>query len=190
MTSTETLAPSIEAVHTELYVKGLGTTAMEALLLDGSNQEQQIIVPASDRYRELDIEEGFNWPEITKRTVERYGLGSDKLYLVVFRSNLRDDADKSAIAYHDKKALEAAMESPDCLYYFAGHPDASGRALSFCLWKNEDAAKEASRDKRHSDAMKMVSYYNSYTLERRYIDPTNIEDPLVLVNTNTPAGHS
>ena len=124
------------------------------------------IAPLQPDYAQLPIDQAFDWDSIVGDARQRRDLGSSVPYLVVFRSKLKEDADRQALHDHDKRAHIAAQESPALIHYFGGIPDTEGRALSFCLWENAEAAKEISRDRRHADATKMVSSYTSYSIEK------------------------
>ena len=124
------------------------------------------VEPSAVDYIDRDITEAFDWASIVSQAKAVKNLEAQPLYLVVFRSQLKLGADVLTLLEHDARAHEAAQESPDLLHYFGGVPDVNGRALSFCLWADEDAARSISRDSRHREATQMVSQYESYSLER------------------------
>lgn len=123
--------------------------------------------PLSPDYAQLPITEGFDWTNIIAAARQQHDLiEATPWYLVVFRSKLREGVDTTLLLEHDAKAHQAAQESPALLHYFGGRPDEEGRALSFCLWSDEAEAKSISRDSRHAAAVKMVSLYESYSVEK------------------------
>jgi hypothetical protein len=124
------------------------------------------ITPRAIDYASMTTEQAFNWDEIIKSTRHERQLTTDPLYLVVFRSLLKEGADTSELMEHDRRAHEAALESPALIHYHGGKPNESGRALSFCLWENPVAAKAISRDSRHMNARAMVASYESYSIEK------------------------
>jgi hypothetical protein len=125
------------------------------------------ITPVREDYAYQGIQDGFDWEDIIARAKQHHELDTDNpLYLVVFRSQLKAGVDTALLLHHDHQAHEAAKQSPALLYYFGGEPDEEGRALSFCLWSDQEEAKELSKDARHMAARKMVSMYESYSLEK------------------------
>ncbi len=131
-----------------------------------NHEDALTITPLQPNYAQLPIDEAFDWDSIVGQAHQRRGPSSAAAYLVVFRSELKDDADRQALQDHDRRAHIAAQESPALIYYFGGTPDSFGRALSFCLWENADAAREISKDRRHTEATKMVSSYKDYSIEK------------------------
>lgn len=128
--------------------------------------------PTTPDYASTPIEQAFDWYEIIGSARKTRKLDGLPLYLVAFRSTLKPGADTTVLTEHDHHAHEAAMESPALIHYFAGEPDESGQALSFCLWEDAESAKAISRDQRHMDATKMVSSYSSYSVERYAVQYT------------------
>lgn len=137
------------------------------------------INPTQEDYVSLPIEEAFAWDDIIQTVKVQRSLGASSLYLVAFRSTLKEGVDSSLLLEHDRRAHDAALESPALIHYFGGTPNALGQALSFCLWENADDAKAVSRDKRHADATKMVSFYDRYSIEKYDIHHADGEVRLV-----------
>ena len=94
-----------------------------------------------------------------------YGCSFDRLYLVVFRSVRRPDADLVLLREHDDRAYEEALRSGGLLRYFKGHANERGECLSFCLWETRDQAREAAGAASHQSAADITArMYLSYML--------------------------
>lgn len=131
----------------------------------GLQEAAQRIRPVHRDYPNLPIEEGFDWPAIS-------GCPFDTLYLVVFRSIRRPDADLDLLRWFDDLAYAEALQSGGLLRYFKGEADERGHCLSFCLWENREAAVRASGGRRHARAAEItVDMYVSYDLERYELTP-------------------
>ena len=124
------------------------------------------VTPLVPDYAGLPITEAFDWRNIINTAKAARELDGSPLYVVAFRSVLKEDADVEVLLEHDRRAHEAALESPALIHYFGGAPNAARQALSFCLWENAESAKIISRDHRHREAIKMVSSYTSYSIEK------------------------
>ncbi len=117
--------------------------------------------PINPDYANLPIREGFNWSSCLRP------LPFDLLYLVVFRSVRRPDADIDLLREHDDRAYAEAQSSGGLLRYFKGDADDRGACLSFCLWESRDLAVAASGGTSHQAAAEItVRTYESYELER------------------------
>jgi hypothetical protein len=119
------------------------------------------ISPTNPDYANLPIEEGFDWSS------RLAGARFDRLYLVVFRSVRRLDADLKLLKEHDDRAYEAALEAGGLLRYFKGEMNERRECLSFCLWESREKALEAAGGASHQRAAQVTALmYESYTLER------------------------
>lgn len=126
----------------------------------GLQEAAQRISPVHPDYQYLPIEQGFDWPVIADHDF-------DQLYLVVFRSVRRPDADLDLLRWFDDLAYAEALRSGGLLRYFKGDADGRGHCLSFCLWESREAALNAAGGKKHSQAASITSQmYVSYDLER------------------------
>src|SRR5215217_7463883 len=111
-------------------------------------------------YATRPIQTGFDWSAL-------YGCSFGRLYLVVFRSVRRPDADLVLLREHDDRAYEEALTSGGLLRYFKGHANERGECLSFCLWETREQAREAADAASHRSAAGLsVQMYLSYRLER------------------------
>ncbi|MDB5184977.1 MAG: hypothetical protein JWN38_785 [Candidatus Saccharibacteria bacterium] len=127
--------------------------------------------PLVSDYARRPITEGFDWPAITRNLKStRVPAVRFPLYLVVFRSQLLEGADVERLAERDLGAHEAALRSPALLHYFTGEADDQGYNLSFCIWRGQIAAREASATPEHVAAMSVADeMYASFSLERHAI---------------------
>jgi hypothetical protein len=117
--------------------------------------------PVRDDYPLVPIEDGFNWGECVARVT------MPPLYLVVFRSVRRADADVDLLQRFDDRAYEDARRAPGFLHYFKGQITPERACLSFCLWESRSLARAASGRPAHLDAAGIATrMYESYRLER------------------------
>ncbi len=121
------------------------------------------ISPKHPDYAALPIRDGFDWSPIS-------GSIFDQLYLVVFRSVRRPDADLGLLRERDDRAYEEALKSGGLLRYFKGLANERGECLSFCLWETrEQARKAADADSHRSAADITARMYLSYVLDRYWL---------------------
>jgi hypothetical protein len=121
------------------------------------------ISPKHLNYATLPIRDGFDWSPL-------YDCAFDQLYLVVFRSVRRRDADLILLREHDDRAYEEALESGGLLRYFKGHANERGECLSFCLWETRGQARKAAGAAYHSSAAEIsAQMYLSYVLDRYWL---------------------
>jgi hypothetical protein len=131
----------------------------------GLHEAAQRISPVHPDYQNLPIDQGFDWPRIAD-------CPFDRLYLVVFRSVRRPDADLDLLRWFDDLAYAEALGSGGLLRYFKGDADELGHCLSFCLWESREAAVKASGGKKHEQAAGITArMYVSYDLERYELTP-------------------
>jgi hypothetical protein len=123
----------------------------------------QQISPRHEDYANLPIEDSFDWSSLSFCDFEQ-------LYLVVFRSLRRPDADLDLLHEHDDRAYEEALASGGLLRYFKGHVNERDECLSFCLWETGEQAREAAASASHHSAASITAQtYLSYTLERYHL---------------------
>lgn len=126
------------------------------------------ITPVHEEYRHIDIQEGFDWPEIIDKTAKRNGkLLTCAQYLVVFRSQRAEGVDPKLVAELDHAAYEEASKSPALLHYFAGEVADDGSALSWCLWTDRLAAFQAVHGDSHQTAVRQAAdlYGDNFSIE-------------------------
>src|SRR5215217_5123593 len=121
------------------------------------------ISPQHPDYATRPIQTGFDWSAL-------YGCPFDQLYLVVFRSVRRHDADLALLREHDDRAYAEALESGGLLKYFKGHANEKGECLSFCLWETREQARKAAEAASHASAAEITArMYLSYVLDRYWL---------------------
>lgn len=140
-----------------IYETSVDTQTDFALLRDAFNE----LEPVREDYPLVPIEDGFNWTACTA------GITIPPLYLVVFRSIRRADADLAVLKAFDDRAFEDASKAPGFLFYFKGQVTPELECLSFCLWGTQEQARAASARPDHVAAANLVAeMYESYDLER------------------------
>jgi len=118
------------------------------------------ILPLSPHYTNRPIDQGFDWSPLD-------GVPFEQLYLVVFRSTRRRDADVDLLREHDDRAYEEAQRLGGLLLYFKGTPNDRRECLSFCLWETREQAVRAAAGASHGRAAEIsYSTYERYDLER------------------------
>jgi hypothetical protein len=121
------------------------------------------ISPRHSDYATLSIQDGFDWSSLS-------GCSFDRLYLVVFRSVRRPDADLVLLREYDDRAYEEALGSGGLLKYFKGHANERGECLSFCLWETREQAMKAAAAASHASAAEITTQmYLSYVLDRYWL---------------------
>jgi hypothetical protein len=112
------------------------------------------IEPLYEDYRELPIEQGFNWPKLLAEVTETRGIDQSQYYLVCFRSTRKEgEAVAGRIEELDTAAYTEAKKSPALLHYFGGNADENGLAMSWCLWTDAESAREALMGNAHMEAV-------------------------------------
>ena len=128
------------------------------------HRASQQISPIHPDYATRSIQEGFSWASSLA------GCRFDRLYLVVFRSVRRPDADLDLLREHDDRAYAEALDSGGLLRYFKGHMNERRECLSFCLWETREQAIKAAGAASHQSAADIsVRMYESYVLDRYWL---------------------
>lgn len=135
--------------------------------------EKLAIAPMAEDYTTCPTEAAFNWPAVLAQVYAEKDLPlHEPVYLVIFRSTIREGADPEILRALDEQAHCEAALSAGFLHYFAGSVDSQGNCLSFCLWRSMEEAKLASGKERHMEAVTAAGqFYESYNLEMRHIQP-------------------
>ena len=142
-------------------MRGMAAQAREIQHLHRACQQ---IAPLYPDYVTRPIQDGFSWSSSLG------GCAFERLYLVVFRSMRRPDADLELLREHDDRAYERALESGGLLRYFKGEANERGECLSFCLWESREQAIEAAGAASHRSAADIsAQMYESYALERYWL---------------------
>src|SRR3712207_781114 len=124
----------------------------------------QRIFPIYPDYAARPIQDGFSWSSSLA------GCAFERLYLVVFRSVRRPDADLELLGEHDDRAYQKALDSGGLLRYFKGEANERGECLSFCLWESRKQAIEAAGSASHRSAAEIsAQMYESFVLDRYWL---------------------
>ena len=128
----------------------------------------QRISPTHPDYATLPIEDGFDWSSLSL-------CPFDSLYLIVFRSLRRPEADLDLLRELDDRAYEEALISGGLLRYFKGQANERGECLSFCLWETREQATKAAGAPRHRSAAGIsAQMYISYILDRYWLKKAEV----------------
>ena len=143
-------------------MRGMAAQAKEIQVLHGACQQ---ISPLYPDYVTRPIQDGFSWSS------SLLGCAFERLYLVVFRSVRRPDADLELLREHDDRAYQKALESGGLLRYFKGEANERGECLSFCLWETREQAIEAAGATSHRSAAAIsAQMYESFVLDRYWLE--------------------
>jgi hypothetical protein len=141
-----------------------GIAAQTKEEIDPVRRACQQICPLYPDYATRPIQDGFSWSS------SLVGCPFDRLYLVVFRSVRRPNADLELLREHDERAYEEALESGGLLRYFKGDVNERRECLSFCLWERREQAIEAAGAASHRSAARIsAQMYESYALDRYWL---------------------
>ncbi|KAI9851817.1 MAG: hypothetical protein M1838_002675 [Thelocarpon superellum] len=114
----------------------------------------------------------FNWDEVVERVralseEEHFTWRTASFYVVVFRSRVPPWTDRTHLAALDIKSHEEAIESGGLLKYWFGVPDADGRNLATCVWRERNDARQGSKGDGHRRAVLATQgLYTEWKLER------------------------
>ncbi len=142
-------------------MRGIAAQAKEIEVVHRACQQ---ISPIYPDYATRPIQDGFSWSSSLA------GCVFDRLYLIVFRSVRRPNADLDLLLEYDDRAYEKALESGGLLRYFKGEANERRECLSFCLWETRGQAIEAAGAASHQAAANIsLLIYESYVLERYWL---------------------
>ena len=140
------------------------STAPRATHIEVVHRACQRISSVYPDYAARPIQDGFSWASSLA------GCPFDRLYLVVFRSVRRLEADLDLLLEHDDRAYAEALESGGLLRYFKGEANERRECMSFCLWETREQAIEAVGAPSHQTAAAISGrMYESYVLERYWL---------------------
>ncbi|KAF3905470.1 hypothetical protein ABW20_dc0106299 [Dactylellina cionopaga] len=118
-------------------------------------------------------DEAFNWDQVVEAlqklsSREGYAYPRSEFYIIVFRSKLPFDADRTHLGKLDKDAHLEAVDSGQLLKYWFGTPHKeTGRNLATCIWRHRDDAKKGGAGPGHVRAMEAVrNIYLEWRVER------------------------
>ncbi|OQO04030.1 hypothetical protein B0A48_10673 [Cryoendolithus antarcticus] len=125
-------------------------------------------------YATAPYSQAFNWQSIVDAysdvaTDNKVQLRLEPLhyFVVVFRSRINLDADRILLGQLDAAAHVEAVDGGGLLKYWFGTPDASGRNLATCIWRNREDARRGGGGPGHIGAMMAARrMYNEWFVER------------------------
>ncbi|OQN99832.1 hypothetical protein B0A48_14602 [Cryoendolithus antarcticus] len=125
-------------------------------------------------YATAPYSEAFNWQSI----VDAYSSIADDdriesmlqplhFFVIVFRSRINPDADRTLLGQLDSVAHVEAVDGGGLLKYWFGTPDENGRNLATCIWRNREDARRGGGGPGHIAAiMAARRMYNEWFVER------------------------
>ncbi|KXS19480.1 hypothetical protein M427DRAFT_28932 [Gonapodya prolifera JEL478] len=113
--------------------------------------------PTRPDYATAPYLESFNWPTVfrsLRAICARVGFRWERreFYLVVFRSQLKQDCDSDVLGNLDQRSHEEACASGGLLKYWFGSTNAEMRNLATCIWRNRQDAAAGGRGPWHAKA--------------------------------------
>jgi hypothetical protein len=123
-------------------------------------------------YATESYDKSFNWDtaleNIRRLSRERnHTWTAQRFYAVTFRSRVPLSTDRSRLSLLDFKAHQEAVTSGGLLKYWFGSPDAVGRNLATCIWRNPTDAKKGGTGPWHRQAMTETRHlYQEWRFER------------------------
>lgn len=126
--------------------------------------------PLRTDYATAPYREAFNWAEVVGELAPRPGavlFPGGRFYVIVFRSQLPVGWDRARLGELDAEAHREAVAGGGLLKYWFGTPDANGRNLATCVWRNRDDARRGGAGPGHADAMREARrIYTEWKVER------------------------
>ena len=99
----------------------------------------------SESYATMEYQDAFNWHEVVEQLkaladAEGYLFPETSFFVIVFRSRVPSTSDGTLLGELDAEAHREAVRSGGLLKYWFGTPDAQGRNLATCLWRDRGDA--------------------------------------------------
>ncbi|KAL8780697.1 MAG: hypothetical protein Q9213_006343 [Squamulea squamosa] len=142
-----------------------------------------ILAPVTDAYATSPYISSFNWVAVfsllaASAKAERYTWRKQFFYVIIFRSQVPPSTNRADLAALDMKAHAEAMQSGGLLKYWFGTPDADGRNLATCIWRQREDAQPGSSGEGHKAAMRAtINMYSEWQVERLKLTVgDNVED--------------
>ncbi|KAF2723574.1 hypothetical protein K431DRAFT_301484 [Polychaeton citri CBS 116435] len=106
----------------------------------------------------------FNWDavvdsyrqSIAAANVQAEVPSEQSFFVIVFRSQLKEGADKERLGQHDELAHEEAVVSGGLLKYWFGVAGTDRRNLATCLWRSRNEARSGGTGPGHVAAMQFA----------------------------------
>lgn len=159
------VSPYIQKAH----LLDLSTTEHAQGLLA---QALTLLVHIREDYATAVYIESFNWNEVMlalKALIVTTGFHWDSriFFIVIFRSQVKPETDRSHLADLDRRSHAEAMESGGLLKYWFGVPNSNRRNLATCVWDGYEDAQRGGRGEGHGEAAKATAnFYSEWRVER------------------------
>ncbi|KAI9840045.1 MAG: hypothetical protein M1819_000238 [Sarea resinae] len=131
-----------------------------------------VLSPVRPDYATASYVESFNWDQVVE-TLRQAAANDDfqwekqSFYVVAFRSRIPRTTNYEDLARLDLEAHMEATKSGGLLKYWFGLPDADGRNLATCVWREREDARRGGTGEGHQRAMRATrGLYAEWALER------------------------
>ncbi|KAG8628006.1 hypothetical protein KVT40_003879 [Elsinoe batatas] len=130
------------------------------------------MAPVRPDYSTAYYMESFNWDvcfaELRKLCAQTgYRWQRQEFYVVIFRSKLKPDADRTRLGELDQHSHAEACQSGALLKYWFGECNEERRNLATCLWRGRDDAVAGGKGAWHAKAMRSaVEMYETISFHR------------------------
>lgn len=153
----------------KLHLLDLSTTGHAQGLLA---QALTLLTPICEDYATAAYIKCFNWHEVMQAlkaliVATDFHWDSRIFFIVIFRSQVKPETDRSHLADLDRKSHAEAMESGGLLKYWFGIPDSNHRNLATCVWDRFKDAQRGGKGEGHREAAKATAnLYSEWRVER------------------------
>ncbi|KAI4287204.1 MAG: hypothetical protein L6R35_003540 [Caloplaca aegaea] len=141
-----------------------------------------ILAPVTHAYAVISYTKAFNWETVftalaTAVRDDAFKWTEQFFYIVVFRSQVAPSTNRGHLGELDKRAHAEAMKSGGLFKYWFGTPDADGRNLATCIWRQREDAHPGSSGEGHKAAMRAtINMYSEWHIERfKLVIGNNVE---------------
>ncbi|KAF2764342.1 hypothetical protein EJ03DRAFT_32472 [Teratosphaeria nubilosa] len=115
------------------------------------------LAPIREDYATAPYLDSLNWSEVFRslRTlIKEAGIEwrDQEFYVVIFRSTLKDGADRDWLGKLDEESHREACQSGGLLKYWFGECDESRRNLATCVWRDREDARAGGQGPWHARA--------------------------------------
>ncbi|KAH9827870.1 UPF0643 protein [Teratosphaeria destructans] len=115
------------------------------------------LAPIRADYATAPYLDSFNWNEVfrnLRNLITEAGLDwrDQEFYVVIFRSTLKEGADRDWLGKLDAESHREACQSGGLLKYWFGECDSSRRNLATCVWRDREDARAGGQGPWHARA--------------------------------------
>ncbi|KAF4555578.1 Hypothetical protein D9617_2g055400 [Elsinoe fawcettii] len=171
-------APSYDLAATHLITSPYPDFANQTRLTDLSLSCRLLsfaltnVASTKSDYATAPYMDSFNWDVCfaeLRRLCAQTGLRwrRQEFYVVIFRSKLKPDANRTRLGELDQHSHAEACQSGGLLKYWFGDCDEEMRNLATCLWRGRDDAVAGGKGPWHANAMRSaVEMYETISFHR------------------------